>query len=310
MIARHFIEQGYAVGKVLQAAGVSPSCFYYRPAAAGGHKGNRPSAYTLTRSGLCVANSVLVDDIKSLLQMEFVDYGYLKVTHWLRRRRDYVINPKKVYRLMQQHGLLNPKRRPKLSRRRWVSDWLPQPDQPFACLECDIKYIYIHHLRRNALLLSILDVDSRWLLKWSLAFSIRKQQVVDLFTSILELYPMPLQVWVRNDNGPQFVAFMLREFLAEVGIIQEFTRPATPQQNGHIESYHSIIENVICSRFELHSLAETILLFQRWEQFYNKERLHAGIGYCSPYEYLLSKGIDMDKYLLQTQPNQLKFNHY
>ena len=121
-----------------------------------------------------------------------------------------------------------------------------------------------------------------------------------MFKIIVEQYPLPISVYVRNDNGSQFASQVVREFLEDNGIIQEFTRPATPQQNGHIESYHSIIENAICSRYELHNLDETIALFQRWEQFYNTDRLHSGVGYFSPYVYLLQKGIDMNLFLEQS----------
>ncbi len=296
MVAQMFIDQGLPVGKVIQAIGISPSTYYYQ--ASNGKKGRKPSEYTKTRSGHRLPNEVVVEQIKTLLQMEFVDYGYLKVTHWLRLRKDYLINPKKVYRLMKLHNLLNPQRRPKAPHRRWIKDWVPQPDQPFSCLEFDIKYIYIHAQRRNALLISVVDVESRWLLKWKLAWNIRKEHVIALFKEIIRHYPLPESVLVRNDNGSQFVTQAVREFLKDAGIIQEFTRPATPQQNGHIESYHSIVENVICTRYELQNLEETNRLFQRWDRFYNTDRLHSGIGYLSPYEYLLQKGIDMDEYLL------------
>ena len=295
MVAQLFIGQGFPVGQVLQASGIPSSTYYYRPS--NGKKGNKPSEYTLTRSGHYISNDVVVDKIKALLQMEFVDYGYLKVTHWLRRRKGYVINPKKVYRLMKLHDLLNPKKRAKVTGRRWIKDWVPQPDQPFSYLEFDIKYIYIHQQRRNALLISVVDVESRWLLGWKLAWRIRKAQVVALFQAILKDYPFPESVYVRNDNGSQFVAHKVREFLEDAGIIQEFTRPATPEQNGHIEAYHSILERAICSRYELQDLKETIALFKRWDRFYNFDRPHSGIRYLSPYEYLLQKGIDMYEYL-------------
>lgn len=296
MVAQMFIDQGFPVGKVLLATGISPSTYYYQPSNA--KKGRSPSEYTKTRSGGYIPNQVVVDQIKALLKKEFVDYGYLKVTHWLRLRKDYLINPKKVYRLMKSDNLLNPKRRPKAPNRRRIKDWVPQPDQPFSCLQFDIKYIYIHRQRRNALLISVIDVESRWLLKWKLAWNIRKEHVIALFKEMIKHYPLPKSVVVRNDNGSQFVAQAVREFLEDVGIIQEFTWPATPQQNGHIESYHSIVENVICTRYELQNLEETYRLFQRWDRFYNTDRLHSGIGYLSPYEYLLQKGMDMNKYLL------------
>ncbi|MEP7266078.1 MAG: transposase [Saprospiraceae bacterium] len=42
-----------------------------------------------------------VDDIKELLAHEFMDYGHLKMTYWLRKMKGYIINDKKVYRLMK-----------------------------------------------------------------------------------------------------------------------------------------------------------------------------------------------------------------
>lgn len=299
MVAQQFIGQGFPVGKVLRATGIPISSYYYRPS--NGRKGKKPSQYTLTGLGLCIPNDVVVDDIKALLQTEFVDYGYLKVTYWLRQRKDYLINPKKVYRLMKLADLLNPKIRPKVPHRRWITEWVPKPDQPFSYLEFDIKYIYIHQQRRNALLLSVIDVESRWLLAWHLNWSIRKAQVVELFERIIEHYPLPISVYVRNDNGSQFAAQVVREFLEDNGIVQEFTRPATPQQNGHVEAYHSILERVICTRYELQNLDETIALFHRWEQFYNTDRLHSGIGFLTPYEYLLQKGIDMKLFLEKSE---------
>lgn len=304
MVAHLFIRQGYPVGKVLQVIGIAASTYYYRPS--NGPKGKKGSIYSLTTSGHFIPNEVVVDDIKALLKTEFVDYGYLKVTHWLRLRKDYLINPKKVYRLMKLHDLLNPKKRPKAPNRRWIKDWVPRPDQPFSYLEFDIKYVYIHLLRRSALLISVIDVKSRWLLKWKLAWSIRKADVVDLFKTILQHYPLPESVYVRNDNGSQFVAQLVRDFLEGAGITQEFTRPATPQQNGHIESYHSIIESVICSRYEFQDIEEATDIFQRWDRFYNMERLHSGIGFLSPYEYLLLQGIDMNVYLAGTRAGNLK----
>jgi hypothetical protein len=84
---------------------------------------------------------------------------------------------------------LNPKKRPKVTHRRWIKYLVPQPEQPFSHLEFDIKYIYIHAQRRNALLISVIDVESRWVLKWMQAWSIRKGHVVNLFKAILKHYP-------------------------------------------------------------------------------------------------------------------------
>ena len=155
--------------------------------------------------------------------------------------------------------------------------------------------MYVAGQRRNALLLSVLDVDSRLVLGATLRWSICNEQVRELFADILRRYSLSLPelVTVRSDNGSQFVAKMVREFLAEMKLTQEFTRPATPQQNGHIEAWHSIVERAICQRFELRDLPDGQTTVKEFVDFYNNERIHSGIGYKSPKQYLKEKGIDL-----------------
>ena len=74
---------------------------------------------------------------------------------------------------------------------------------------------------------------------------------------------------------------------------QEFTKPATPQQDAHIEAYHSIMESAVCQRFEFANLNVAKATLERFREFYNFERIHGGIGFQSPYKYLLQKGIDL-----------------
>jgi len=178
----------------------------------------------------------------------------------------------------------------------------------FSYLEFDIKYIWIAGARRNALVLSVIDVFSRWVIGQLVSYSMRKEDVVELFDQIFAIYPKPLRIYVRNDNGSQMESHLVQQYFADREITQEFTRPATPEQNAHIESYHSILERVICSRYEFENLTEPVDTFDRWLVFYNYERIHSGINYLSPYNYLLSRGIDLVKEMelkkaLATEPS-------
>jgi putative transposase len=171
-----------------------------------------------------------------------------------------------------------------------VKDLVPEPEETFHYLEFDIKYIYIHGLRKNAMLLTVIDVDSRLNLAQMLQMSIKKEDVVALFTYIKQNFTLPQKVTVRSDNGSQFVAQLLRSQLIEMKINQEFTKPATPEQNAHIESYHSIVERTICQKYQFGSLKEANETFDRFQKFYNHERVHSGVGYTSPMKYLKAKG--------------------
>jgi transposase InsO family protein len=118
--------------------------------------------------------------------------------------------------------------------------------------------------------------------------------VINLFEELFKNYPLPEQFIVRNDNGSQFEALIVQDFLKNKGVIQEFTKPATPEQNEHIESYHSIMESAVCQRFEFHNLRDFQETMVRWKKFYNFERIHGGLKYKSPKKFLESIGVSID----------------
>jgi transposase InsO family protein len=294
-VAKTYIESGHCAELVLRSCGVAKSTYFYKPkpVAARGCKGARKSDTTYKANGTVVGNLVVVQDIKSLLAQEFVDYGYLKVTYYLQDKLNYQINHKKVYRLMKECKLLNLARPKPKNKKQWVKELVPKPIAAFTYWEFDIKFIYIHHCGRYAPMLSVVDVYSRYLIGWMMQWSIKKEDVVGFFDAFLLDYEMPQEIYVRCDNGSQFESGVVREYFHSKGIIQEFTKPATPEQNAHIESYHSIIANAVCRRFEFASLANATEVFNRWEVFYNKERIHSGIGFTSPEKYLARQQVQI-----------------
>jgi len=227
-----------------------------------------------------------------LLSQEFVDYGYRKVTYWLRKTYGYIINEKKVYRLLKEHKLLTYNRKGKRrGSRNWVKELVPQPSEVLNYLEFDIKYVFIHGKRRNALLLSVIDVKSRWVLGQLLKWSIDQYDVKRLFDKIFSHYNLPKGIYVRNDNGSQFESKLIQDYFKDKQVVQEFTLPATPEQNAHIEAYHSILERAICRKFELDDLKDAQEVWNRWIRFYNFDRIHSGLNYLAPQEYLKDKGV-------------------
>jgi transposase InsO family protein len=69
---------------------------------------------------------------------------------------------------------------------------------------------------------------------------------------------------LRNDNGSQFIATVVREYLQEKGVSQEFTHVATPEENAYIEALHSIIQRGVIERFEFDSLYHARMIFNRY----------------------------------------------
>ena len=91
------VDQGSVVNLCLLSAGLSCSSYYYRSKP--GRRGKKASEYTRMRDGSVVPNDHVVAAIRKLLNQEFVDYGYIKVTHYLTKRLGYLINKKKVYQV-------------------------------------------------------------------------------------------------------------------------------------------------------------------------------------------------------------------
>lgn len=279
-----YVDQGHKVKLCCKAAFLNEKTYYYK--SKGGRRGKRPSAYTMHKDGISVSNGIVLDEIRTLLSHEFVDYGYIKVTHWLVKRGGYLINKKKVYRLMKEHNLLNVSRKIQRQARLWVTELVPQPDGIFEHLEVDIKYIHVQGSWRKVMQLTVLDVKSRYVLGYTQSYRIGQQDVIRLFEKIFAKIEFPSSYYIRCDNGSQFVAQSVRSFFEQQsGAQQEFTRPATPEQNGHIEAFHSIIQRVICDRFSFESFADLALTMQRFIKFYNTDRIHSGIDYeCPLYE--------------------------
>ena len=94
---------------------------------------------------------------------------------------------------------------------------------------------------------------------------------------------------IRNDNGSQFIAKMVREFLIEKGVIQEFTHVATPEENSYIEALQSIVQREVVDRFEFESFHHSKMVFYRYYEWNNNERKHGSLGRISPEEFVKTR---------------------
>jgi transposase InsO family protein len=293
MVAQEFIDMGEPIRLVLKYCQVPVSSYYYKPRV--GRQGRKPYATYLDSTGNLAREQDIVLSINKLFENPFVDYGYLKTWIYLKNELGYSVSRDAIYKLMKKHNLLNLSRKEKVKKgiRNKAEAMVPQPVTEFSYWEFDIKFVWIQGKRRNAQVLTILDVFSRWNMGQYIAFDIKQEHVVKLFQRVSTSFKLPAKFVVRNDNGSQFVAQSVQDYLLTIGAAQEFTKPATPQMNAHIESYHSIMESSVCQRFEFNDLVEFRETMEDFQKFYNFERIHSGVGFTSPYKFLLKKGVDM-----------------
>lgn len=273
-----------SIKKLLKFVGLSESSYYYKEKK-NGRKGVLPTTHTSHKTKGKVDESTVIESIKEVLGHEFIDCGYRIMTEYL-KRQGYVINHKKVYRIMGTAGLLKPDSRIKRDGggRKFVRFRKVHTTHPMECLEMDIKMVWIPNVGKNAYLLSVIDVHTRKILGYLLSFTIKQKQVIELLSSILDEYPTPEGLIIRSDNGSQFIARNVRDYIHLVGFEQEFTHVATPEENAHIEAYHGNLKRDIFERFDYKTFGEIEQIIKRYVLFYNTERIHGLLGRVTPNE--------------------------
>jgi transposase InsO family protein len=265
--------------KLLYWSEVSHSSFYYKRSE--GKRGVKPSTHTVGSDGEVLENSVVVSDIEKVLHQEFCCYGYRNMTEEL-KEMGWIINHKKVYRLIKEHRLLyNGKIRPQPFKRDFICFRNPKAQRPLQYLSMDIKYVYIHGWRRNVFLLTVMDIYSRKVLIHMLRQSIKKGDVLVMLSLMLLEYKTE-GMSIRNDNGSQFIATAVREYLKDKGILQQFSRVATPEDNAFIEALHSNLQREVIDRFEFDSIFHAHMIIDRYYQWYNQKRRHGSLKRRTP----------------------------
>jgi transposase InsO family protein len=261
---------------------LSRSTSYYK--ATFGKRGAKPSTHTLTRDGKLVANEEVIHNlITQVFSEEFNRYGYQLCTEEL-RAMGYMINAKKVYRLMKENDLLLERIKTDKIDRVWVKWRKIENAKPLEYLCMDIKYVYIHGSSRNAYLLSIIDVATRYVVGWSLQWNMRHTDVILCLSGVLKDFKAK-EIILRTDNGSQFIANDLRKFCKTHAITQEFTHVATPEENSYVESLFSLIEREVIQCYEFESLYHARDVMQRYFNWHNNKRRRHALGKKSPAEY-------------------------
>ncbi len=266
--------------------GITKHQYYYQPK--GKRPGRRASVTTFRKQGLKMteeSNAQVVQRIVDIQSGPETDYGYRKM-YFALMLLGYYINHKKVYRLMKQNNLL--KKRYKHSGKTYAKYRIVTPKGPLEVLEMDIKYIWVTQARRHAFILSIIDTFTRAILHWQLGFTMKSAQVKQAWEQIIANYLQPadllskdVHIEVRNDNGPQFASKLIRKFFNENYLNQVFTHPYTPQENGHIESFHSILSRALGNQpfWDIPELENRLEIFYHK---YNNVRLHGSIANLPP----------------------------
>jgi transposase InsO family protein len=232
-------------------------------------------------------------------------YGYRRVTALL-RQDGWRVNAKRVHRLWVRQGLKVPSRRRKKRRRATGS-----VDNGIACRAAarpDHVWCYDFLFDqtmdgRRLKLLCVEDEFTRECLLIRVERSIPAEAVVASLASLLESRGTAPQ-YLRSDNGSEFVARAVRDWLADAGAATLYIEPASPWQNGFVESFHGRLRDELLEREAFGSLAEAKVVVEDWRRSYNERRPHSSLSYQTPAAFAASAHAATCSAALRTLPHE------
>jgi transposase InsO family protein len=87
---------------------------------------------------------------------------------------------------------------------------------------------------------------------------------------------------IRSDNGPEFTAKVVRQWLGSVGVKTLFIEPGSPWENGYNESFNGKLRDEVLNREVFSTLKEAKVVIEKWRQEYNTIRPHSSLNGLPP----------------------------
>jgi putative transposase len=207
-------------------------------------------------------------------------YGYRRITALL-RNDGWRVNHKRVARMWREEGLKVPQRQPK-RRRLWLNDG--------SCIRLRPErrnhvwsYDFVAERTsdgRPLRMLNIVDEYSRECLKIHID---RQVKAADVVYELSELFiERGVPEYLRSDNGSEFTADYVRDWLRRVGAKTLFIEPGSPWENGYIESFNGKLRDELLNGEIFDTVTEARVITERWRRHYNTIRPHSSLGYRPP----------------------------
>jgi transposase InsO family protein len=239
------------------------------------------------------------------LASQYGRYGYRRVTALL-RFEGWHVNAKRVQRIWQREGLKVPSKQPKRGRL-WLNDGscirlrATHPGQVWS-------YDFVMdrtHDGRAFRMLTVIDEFTRQSLAIHVDRRLNSEKVLECIAELFVKLGPPDHIC--SDNGAEFTAIAVREWLERVGVKALFIAPGSPWENGYNESFNGKLRDELFNMEIFYTLKEAKVLIESWRQHYNKIRPHSSLGDRPPAPETILSRPDVQAYAT-LQPKQQAVN--
>jgi putative transposase len=207
-------------------------------------------------------------------------YGYRKIAALL-RQAGWSVSDGRVERIWKREGLKVPHKQPKRGRL-WLTDGSCvrlRPEYPHHVWSYDFIEDRTHRGSRFRML-NVIDEFSHECLAIRVARKLKAIDVIDVLSDLFVLRGIPGHI--RSDNGPEFVAKAVQDWIAAVGAKTAYIERGSPWENGYIESFNARLRDELLNGEIFYTLGEAQIVIESWRRHYNAVRPHASLGYRPP----------------------------
>jgi putative transposase len=217
---------------------------------------------------------------------KYPSYGYRRVTVML-RRAGWTVNVKRVHRLWRKAGLQVPRRKAIRRRAGQPGDGLKRAE--YANHVWTYDFMSGRTERGNKVrILNILDEYTRECLFMLVAPSIASKKVIQALEWLFLSRGTPAHL--RSDNGPEFVAYAVQDWLKQRKCQTLYITPGSPWENPFIESFNGHFRAELLDRVLFANGQEAKHIIEHWRLEYNHHRPHSSLGYATPAEFAAQVG--------------------
>lgn len=214
------------------------------------------------------------------LSSRFGRYGYRRITAML-KAEGWRVNHKRIERLWREEGLKIPKKQPRRGRL-YLNDG--------SCIR--LRPLYPNHVwsydfvadtladGMGIRMLTVIDEFTRECLAIRVAHRLKSDDVLEVLSDLFITHGLPEHV--RSDNGSEFTAACVREWLAKLAVKTAYIEPGSPWENGFNERFNGSLRDECLNRERFYSLKEAQVLIEAWRREYNHIRPHSSLGYRPP----------------------------